>query len=277
MDLTFDTDKSNDTTVSESISNSKDSSIDNTKKRENTSTKSNDKSLTKIKKVDLDGKVKAIAYLAALEKAGVSPFSECKLLTKPHKVEAFRLSCKTGYGVSTNFCSFLQEQAGNYALINEVVEGDVEPKIKGYANCGLLYGGIIAQYLKNGVLSVEIKDRKIFKLMNNIALEIENSECNLAGTTTNIMCDSISLDISKVLKLTANNYEIFGGNEYFGYKLNLSKDKSIKSSLATAYVRSKARSDSSKMAKSLKMDQGNSYKLSQKAAANLSVGKFVSE
>ena len=278
LDLTYDTDRGTDTTIGESNSKSKDLSIDNTKKSENSTTKSSDKSFTKSKRVDYDGKVRAIAYLAGLEKAGVSPFKECRLLTKPHRVEAFDLSCKMGgYGNSNNLCSYLKEQASNYALISEVVESEIEEDIKGYANCGVLYGGIIAQYLKTGVLDVEIKDQKIKSEMSNVTEEIFGSECNLADKTTVIMCDSVTLDISRTLRLTANSVEIFGGNEYFGYKLNLSKDKSFKNSLAKSFVKSKARSDSNKIAKSLKIDEGNTYKLSRKAAANMSVGKFVKE
>lgn len=277
LDLTYDTDHSTDTTVSEGSTHSKDKSIENSKKTERSRTKTHDKSVAKSKRVDYDGKIHAIAYLAALEKAGVKPFSQCRLITKPHNVQNFGLSCRTEYGVSGNLCQFLDNSAKSYAYISSVVDQNSEEQIKGYANCGLLYGGIIAQYLKTGKLSVAITDKKILNQLRSMNEEIENAQCNLAGSTTHIMCDSVTLDISNVLKMSANNYEVFGGNEYFGYKLNLSKDKSIKSSIAIAYVRSKARNDSNKMSKGIKYDQNNNYKLSRKAAANLSVGKFVSE
>lgn len=278
LDLTFDTDSTNDTSIGESTSNSKDQSIDNTKKKEDTKTKSNEKSFVKSRKIDYDGKINALAYLAGLEKAEVSPFAECRLLTKPHKVESFDLGCEIEYGVSKERCTNLDSAAKSQSAISSLdVDEEVEGEIKGYANCGLLYGAIIAQYLKTGLLNVEIKDKKILNSMNDIALEIDNAECYLNDTTTNIMCDSVSLDISRTLKLTANSYEIFGGNEYFGFKLNISKDKNKKSSISNAFTKSKARSDSNKIAKGIKYDQSNNYKLSQKAAANLSVGKFVSE
>jgi len=276
LDLTFDTDNSKDTSMSESVSNSKDKSIDKTKKKERTYTKTKDKSLTRTKKIDYDGKVKALAYLAGLEKAGVEPFASCRLLSKPHNLADFDLSCKNDYGMQGDLCSYLQNSATNYENLEEVIEEDQIENIKGYANCGILYGGIIAQYLKNGILNVEIKDKKLKEHMNEVSEQIFDSECNFADKISNIMCGSNVINIAGVLKLSANNYEIFGGNEYFGYKLNLSKDSSIKNSLSKSFVKSKAKSYSNKVAKSLKQDQGNSYKLSTKAAANLSVGKFVS-
>ena len=278
LDMGLDTSTDKDTGRNKTSSKSKDLSIDKTKSNTNSTTKSKEKSLSKIKKIDYDGKVTALTFLAALERAEVAPFGSCRLLTKPRNISHFGLSCRNKYGISSNLCSYLKSEADSYSLIKKIpVAAKYEDQIKGYGNCGALYGGIIAQYLKNGVLDVKIQDKKILEQVQNVIIEINEADCNLAEKTTNIMCDGVDINVATTLRLTANAVEVFGANEYFGYKLNLSKDKSVKTSLSKAFVKSKARSKSVKLAKSMKSDKSYSHKLSQRATQNLSMGKFIKD
>jgi len=276
LDLSVNTDKDLENSANKSLSRSKDMSVDKTK----TVTKSKDisksKDMSKSKDISLDGKVKIIATLAAMEKLNIGTFGYCKLLTEPKNLSDFDLSCKTKWGsYNKGLCDFISSAAQNYQPLTDIVEEYVEEELKSYAACGLYYSGLIAQYLKTGKLDVIIKDKPIKNQIILYLSILEDSNCILAGNTHTIMCNSLTININNSLNLSANNVEIFGGNEYLGYKLNLSKNRSLRKSLNVSYNMSNAKNLSNKIVKTLKNENSEVIKMSKKASSSLGLGKFI--
>jgi len=276
LDLSVNTDKDLENSANKSLSRSKDMSVDKTKTTTKSKDNTKEKSLLKSKNLTLDGKVKTIATIAALEKLNLGTFGYCKLLTEPKNVSDFDLSCKTKWGgYNSGLCDFISSAAQNYQPLSEVVDKEKEEELKGYAACGLYYSGLIAQALKTGKLNLEIKDPEIKDQIIFYLAILEDSNCILAGNTSTIMCNSLTINIDNSLKLTANNVEIFGGDYYLGYKLDLSKNKSINKSLRLSYNMSSAKNLSNKIVKTLKNENSEIIKMSKKASSSLGLGKFI--
>ena len=275
LDLGYDTDSIEEQSQSKNMSNSRDQDVSGNTSNSRTKTKNTETSESLSKSLSKDVKVKFLAELIALEKAGVEPFASCSLLNKPKSLKDFDLSCDVGFGMNSGMCNYFNEAAKNYKNLNEVIDSEYVINMKLYINCGAYYGAVIGQALKTGEVDFEIKDEEIKKFFLLVQDNLVDSDCRFAGALTDITCGSVVINYLNIPVIKFAGVEIFGGNKYYGYNLNLTKDKRTQDSLQISLAKSSSKSLSVKRSKSMKQDMSLTSRISSKATASLSTGKFV--
>jgi len=288
LDLSAGSSKSLNIDIKNDKSKSKDLSINKSKNKEESKTKSVKEDMAETNSLSFDGKVKILTRLTDIERltkeynlqAADSFFSKCSLLTAPRFNADFGLTCKTKFGsYNSGLCSFLNTAASNYAPLKDVLNSRQEKALKEYIVCGLVYGGYIAEVIKTQNVENDffIEDEEINDMMIDFLYDLEESDCKLGGNLNTIICGGLTADISKTLKVYSNNFEVFGGNEYYGYKLNISKSKSVNKSIDRSLKFSKSKSKSLSVKKTSNSSRSKAIQMNQNAAANISTSSFMKD
>lgn len=275
VDMTTDNSLDSDDSMSSTLSNKKDMSISNSKSKDVSKTKSKSKNLTSSKDLKYDGALDAIRQIVDFENNGVYPFSSCKLLTKPLQPSDFGFVCKTGAFLNTGKCSFLSESAKNYARLNDVIRSSDIKDFKGYLNCGVYYGAVIAQFLKTNEIDFEITDSVIKKALYQAELDINKEDCSFNGDATKVLCGGVSANIGDMLTISQYNAKLYSDGVFYGYNLSVGNSKSLSQAISDDVRMSRSRSKGNNMSKSLDMSDSTANKVSQKATSSMSVGKFI--
>jgi len=265
-------DRNSKTDVSDSFK--KDMNKSNSEEKSKTKTNTEEKSLTKsfdLKKIE---QTDALTALLALEYAGIEPFKSCSVLTKPRLSNDLGLGCRTRRGmINSNRCSALSEAAqSNVYLVDIDID---EQKVKEYMSCVGLYGSLIAQDMKQGKFSPELKNGSLKETYLSFVDSLEYDECRLDGSITSITCGSTNIKIATNPSLIFGSITLYSDNSFFGYTSSISESKSNRTSDSYIKSKSRKRSKAKSMAKSFSINNSTGKSLSKSASANLSMSKFI--
>lgn len=227
LDMSSDSSQSQKSDIDDTMNYKKGKDSKRSQAERQSKTSTSDKSLTQSKELSVGEQYNLLSSIMVSEKTGEDPFSSCNVLTNPKLSADFGLSSEDEEGdIDSIFADILQKSANNNALISKV--GADEYEVKDYINCAAYYGAIIAQGMKKGVYSTEIKDEKIQRTFEDFQIALSESRCRFNGATTNIQCGSISLKIDTTPNVSFSGIPLYSDQTFFGYngKTSVNKAKS---------------------------------------------------
>ncbi len=258
------------------LSNSKSKTHSKTKTKNESDTKTKEKSLQRSKELTKIEQTGSLIFIRALEQSDVEPFKSCQVLSKPRLVDDFGLSCREEDGtVNNSLCSFLDNAAKSNMPLEDILDDNEIFDLKVYASCIALTGALISQDMIEEKFSIGLKNQELLNIFEDFTYEIENSECRLEGSTSNIQCGSVTIKLASEPMVSYSNISLYSNQTFFGYSSRQMRNKSKRNSKTFSYSKSKQRSLASNLSKTLNNSKSFSVSAKSDSAANLSLSKFI--
>lgn len=258
------------------LSNSKSKSHSKTKTKNESDTKTKEKSVQKSKELTKIEQTGSLIAIRTLEMANIEPFKSCQVLSKPRLVDDFGLSCRDKSGeVNSGLCSFLDNAAKSNMPLEDILEDNEVFDLKVYMSCVALTGALIAQDMKDEKFSIGLKDQELRNIFEDFTYEIENSECRLEGSTSNIQCGSVTIKLASEPMVSYSNISLYSNQTFFGYSSKQSQNKSKRVAKTFSYSKSKQKSLALNLSKTINGSKSATISAKSDSAANLSLSKFI--
>ena len=259
------------------LQNSKSKTSTKNKSENKTTTKTKEKSIQKSNELTRVEQTTSLVALRALEKTEIEPFRSCQVLSKPRLVDDFGLSCRMKNGVvNSGRCEYLQSAAASNMALEDVISSSEIQKLKSYAACVALYGGLIAQDMKQESFSASLTDEELVWTFGDFADDLDNYDCRLAGSSDSIQCGTILIKLGYEPLVSYSNISLYSPSQtFFGYSSRQMRNKSKRVAKTFSLAKSKQKSLAINLSKTLNGSKSLSIQMQKSAASNLSLSKFI--
>ena len=278
VDLSSNRGKNTDIKNDTSLNYNKNVEIKNSKTKEKSKIKTKSKTITEAQELRKIEQVDSLVALLALEKAGIKPFSSCRLLSKPLQPRDFGLSCELNNGmINEGKCSFLKSAYSNNYSLDYVAGQENEQKLKRYIACAGLYGGLIAQEMQTGKFNIQLQNPELKQIFEALNEELKDKKCKLLEGEK-IACGSAVISFKGYYPdLSFAGISLFSSNNtnFYGYTSSVSKNKSKSLSYSLSLAVRINKSKATGLSKSLTHNQAAAIAIQQGAAANFSLSQFL--
>ena len=259
------------------LSNSKSKTINKNKTTNKSNTKTKEKSVQKSKELTKVEQTGSLVALRALEKSNIEPFKSCQVLSKAKLVDDFGLGCRTRNGwANTGLCNHIGNAAKANMPLKEVISDSEIFKLKQYATCVSLYGGLIAQDMINEKFSVSLKNDELVRTFKDFSDALDSYECRLAGSPDSIQCGSVLIKLGYEPSISYANISLYSPSQtFYGYSSRQMRNKSKRVANTFSLSKSKQKSLALNLSKTLNKSDSLNLSLKQDSSANLSLSKFI--